>query len=452
MTAAGIEVDPEWLRKEAETSQAKSTVAGRKKRPRTEDIGAAINPLTLPGFTKGLDAATQRFGDEPPVRMWQFETDRGPVTMADPRSKRRYAPSSFGMLDKRMRIEDGDEDVPVQDRYTVLSREQALKQAAEEDRKLKEVMEKLHASEAEDRKRFSASSTANSGSGSGSAGALGRGGGGGGGPDDKSEIVDPLDQESPFTEGFMDLMDHYKVLEEDKKAMFECIPISKALCEVPEHIISEGERRYTAVEEMCQRISSANGFKLEATQIEFIVNFAQACAPKIFGKDWIDGRGDWYKKHNLQQVDLQVMCLTPRRFGKTTSVVVFVLALLLCVPGLRVIILSQGMRSSGLLLELMKRFLHAFDGGTNRIAYENKGTLAILPREAAGKNLTINQKRNYPGISSVVALPSTADGTFFLYLFLYQILKRDAQRPYLPCFCKKKTTTRHSLSYTSRQL
>jgi hypothetical protein len=59
------------------------------------------------------------------------------------------------------------------------------------------------------------------------------------------------------------------------------------------------------------------------------------------------------KEFGITRIRFEVMILTPRRFGKTVSVAMFVLSMMLCLPGVRVCVFSTGKRaSSGLMQEI----------------------------------------------------------------------------------------------------
>jgi hypothetical protein len=198
---------------------------------------------------------------------------------------------------------------------------------------------------------------------------------------------------------------------------------------------SKGEQTYDAVINMYHRIAAANGFQLEAMQEEFLEEFVAACAPLIYGEEeWITQQIKWKQKHNRTKIHRQVFCLTPRRFGKTTSVQLFVLALALVVPGIRIVILSQNGRTSRALLDLCSssvRLLEDEEGvkggyAKRKVASQTAETISFLSDDDSKLKLTADERRRRPNRSTIVACPSTANGTYSLFLSLFHFFGRSS--------------------------
>jgi hypothetical protein len=176
-----------------------------------------------------------------------------------------------------------------------------------------------------------------------------------------------------------------------------------------------GEIRYLAVHRMYRHLAKISKFVLEPTQKEFIEEFIASCAPLIYGDDWNTNSAQWRKTYKRAKVHYQVMCLTPRRFGKTTSVVLFVTALALVVPNIKIIILSQNERTSKLLLGECQKLITLFQQNDpaqqDRVGISNNKEITIVPEEEA-RGSTKTSRKNNPNASSIKAFPSTGDGTF----------------------------------------
>ena len=95
--------------------------------------------------------------------------------------------------------------------------------------------------------------------------------------------------------------------------------------------------------------------------------------------DEIMRMNDW---PNLKQ---QVLCLTPRRFGKTTAVSMYACAFALCVPKSTQCIFSTGKRASDSLLEKVHEFAKSEGQETAANAVEKSFTSMETPRATCGK-------------------------------------------------------------------
>ncbi|KAK3252901.1 hypothetical protein CYMTET_37824 [Cymbomonas tetramitiformis] len=92
---------------------------------------------------------------------------------------------------------------------------------------------------------------------------------------------------------------------------------------------------------------------------------------------------------------IYVLIVTPRRWGKTTSVGMFVAALLLSTPEMWVSIFSTGQRASSGLLDMVYKMVCAVPGGSARVARKNQEQLFIKGDEV------LDVRRLYSYLSSV---------------------------------------------------
>lgn len=72
------------------------------------------------------------------------------------------------------------------------------------------------------------------------------------------------------------------------------------------------------------------------------------------------------------------------RWGKTWSVALFVVALLLCVPGIQIGVFSTGKRASGSLMAIVCDFLQRIPGASERIVKKNEEQLFISHGKGSG--------------------------------------------------------------------
>lgn len=115
------------------------------------------------------------------------------------------------------------------------------------------------------------------------------------------------------------------------------------------------------------------GVQRSPDQQLFHKHFTRAVLPKIYGAE------EWNRESvrvmmglKITKIRYEVTAITPRRWGKTWSVALFVLALMLAVPGIRVCVFSTGKRASGSLMEIMLQFMGNVDGLKDRIVKQNQ--------------------------------------------------------------------------------
>jgi hypothetical protein len=108
-------------------------------------------------------------------------------------------------------------------------------------------------------------------------------------------------------------------------------------------------------------LDHVKGYDRSEMQKRFHESFLQAVALHIYkddpevDMDKICSMNEW---PNLKQ---QVLCLTPRRFGKTTAVAMFVAAYLLSVEKAQLCIFSTGKRASDAMLDKIHEFVKLID-------------------------------------------------------------------------------------------
>jgi hypothetical protein len=100
------------------------------------------------------------------------------------------------------------------------------------------------------------------------------------------------------------------------------------------------------------------GVQRSPDQQLFHKHFTRAVLPKIYGTEqWNQESVRVMRSLNIKRIRYEVTAITPRRWGKTWSVALFVLALMLSCPGIRVCVFSTGKRASGSLMEIMLQFM-----------------------------------------------------------------------------------------------
>ena len=156
---------------------------------------------------------------------------------------------------------------------------------------------------------------------------------------------------------------------------------------------SLGEQRLHAIRDILE-----NGFtwKRSKTQTRFHEAFLNACVRFLYAED--TNAPDYTailtanKWSDLRQ---QVLCMTPRRFGKTVSVGMFVTAMALVAPCEQAIF-STGRRASSKLLELVGQLVGQVPGGQERIIKCNQEMIWL-----SHPNGRISKISSYPSFAKV---------------------------------------------------
>jgi len=151
--------------------------------------------------------------------------------------------------------------------------------------------------------------------------------------------------------------------------------------------------RRTGRERMAILKRTLDGFGLDRsdTQRDFHNQMAGACAGLIFKDDLESEIDDLLVELQVERLVPQFMAITPRRWGKTYSVAMFVVAMALAVEGLEQSIFSTGRRASQKLLELIYTFICRIPGMEEMIIKHNVETI-----EMRGPDGDIRKISSYP--------------------------------------------------------
>ena len=119
------------------------------------------------------------------------------------------------------------------------------------------------------------------------------------------------------------------------------------------------------------------GFKRSKSQREFHKHYISACLKKIFGKDLHRNMLRIMEMFKMKEVRSDVIVCTPRRWGKTFSVALYVAACIWSQPGWEVSIYSTGRRASRKLLMLIRKMIVAIAGSDSCILQFNEENLEV---------------------------------------------------------------------------
>ena len=134
------------------------------------------------------------------------------------------------------------------------------------------------------------------------------------------------------------------------------------------------------------------------TQRQFHESFLNACVRFLYSQD--SSPPDYREIMDANKWDdirQQCLCMTPRRFGKTVAVGMFVGAIALVVPGSEQAIFSTGRRASNKLLELVNQLVGQVPGAADRVVKCNQETIWIA--HPCGRVAKIN---SYPSCAKTL--------------------------------------------------
>jgi hypothetical protein len=106
------------------------------------------------------------------------------------------------------------------------------------------------------------------------------------------------------------------------------------------------------------------GYKRSRHQIEFHKAFIAANLKNILGEDLQPNLSRLVEEFGINEIKLDIIIDTPRRFGKTMGVSLFVASFLYTQPGKSVSIYSTGRRASKNILNKIKELLEKLTGST----------------------------------------------------------------------------------------
>jgi hypothetical protein len=152
------------------------------------------------------------------------------------------------------------------------------------------------------------------------------------------------------------------------------------------------------------------GFERSAQQLQFHDMFLRACGRVIYKKDWAAHEPEIMKLHNWTRCKSEVAISTPRRFGKTFSVALFVACIALSCPQ-EICVFSPARRASRKMLERILEFVRLV-GGESRLCESNMEQARLRPFNGTGTSLV----RSFPSKVSVCASPVSP-----LHAFLFLV-------------------------------
>ena len=163
---------------------------------------------------------------------------------------------------------------------------------------------------------------------------------------------------------------------------------------------SNGDERLANLRQALKRLDTL-GYMRSAHQREFHEVFISACLPQLYGKDLDRCLIRILEENDLDSIQSEVMVVTPRRWGKTMAVSLFLAAYLYTQPDADVCVYSIARRTSTMLVLKVYKMVVKLAGGTHVIKRSNQEKLEVV-NMYGGRSIC----NSYPAASKV----------FFLYI------------------------------------
>ena len=179
----------------------------------------------------------------------------------------------------------------------------------------------------------------------------------------KKKVVSTNQQSMPLNyRGFLSAA--YKVFEEETLIKIESQQMKSHMgsmldqCKAKQ--ASQGDKLMLRLRHLLDYVpKSYKGWERSKMQKMFHRKFMQATCIHLYRNDADIDMDRIMKMNKFDNLKQQVLCLTPRRFGKSTSVAMFVASYVLTVPYSEQCIFSTGRRASQKLLELIRDMIKA---------------------------------------------------------------------------------------------
>jgi hypothetical protein len=187
--------------------------------------------------------------------------------------------------------------------------------------------------------------------------------------------------------------------------------------------------------DLLNKLLDPRGILRSNDQKRFHASMVAATLPLIYGVEWEARNAEVLKSHGLTSVETEVLILAARRWGKTWAVAMYIVALILSVPGVEVCVFSPTGRQSGMLADHVRQFLSRVEGSERRIVRNTKEDLFVceypLPVGKGTHSAEAQRRCTLESTSKVHFLPGTVIGKsdqslFALFSLLFLFLQSRA--------------------------
>lgn len=161
------------------------------------------------------------------------------------------------------------------------------------------------------------------------------------------------------------------------------------------------------------------GEQRSTTQRLWHWHMTNACLPHIYGKkEWPQASYRVMRQRGLVKLKQIVLIMTFRRAGKTTCMAQLLAALLLHIPGFKIVVISTGDRASSKLKALVVSYLFRLPRGRRRVCGLTHEMLYVaehdLPEGASYRSIQAQHLQYMPGTSTLEAIPNNPKGSAFV--------------------------------------
>ncbi len=174
--------------------------------------------------------------------------------------------------------------------------------------------------------------------------------------------------------------------------------------------VTDGDKRLAGVRHTLNNL----GISRSEDQVNFHQAFIHATLQQIYGESWPEHSVRVMEQEKIEKLNTEVLVMTPRRWGKTWSVAMYVTALLLNVPGIRIACFSTGKRASGSLMEIVGSMISKVDGGYQRIIRRTQEHLYLasvpLAEGQSGNSSAARALCDSPDTARFISLPASVNG------------------------------------------
>jgi len=153
------------------------------------------------------------------------------------------------------------------------------------------------------------------------------------------------------------------------------------------------------------------GYVRTPQQMMFHENMINACLPIIYGKDLNANLSRIMEENGWDDIMQELLCVTPRRFGKTWAVAMFVAASLINIPNVEIVIFSMALRASRKMLGLVDKFTAKHELGVR-----------MLCRPHNQEQLTLRGLDNADDERKCHSFPGKSDVCFIIIIRVSPIL------------------------------
>ena len=132
----------------------------------------------------------------------------------------------------------------------------------------------------------------------------------------------------------------------------------------------EGDASLRTLHQLLSMVDD-RGYQRSPQQVRFHDAFVRATSRVIYRKEWSMQRPEIMAHNEWSDCPSQILVSTPRRFGKTFSIAIFVASLALAC-GLEVVVFSPARRASRKLLERIVEFIRLLDCGDRIVEFNQE--------------------------------------------------------------------------------